>query len=241
MQSLNNRQTLDILAITELINKSKNINDIEKIILEKVNLYGIDRIFAGIIPQQAAKMQEQRANVMFGNWPKEWAERYFLRGYLERDPTIHHIRHSNHTLPWTLISSKKSIVMNEASEFQLHDGITIPMISIDGIKIGMSFAGAHISKAPEFHLLCQFISAVSTARVLEIIKNQKSQHNLNISTAELNCLKWAVEGKTNSEIGQILSISEKTVEKHMSNCYLKTNTLNRTQLTAVSLRHGLIT
>src|SRR5258707_175572 len=34
---------------------------------------------------------------------------------------------------------------------------------------------------------------------------------------ETECLRWCKEGKTNWEIGEIMSISEKTVEFHLSN------------------------
>lgn len=240
MQIYTTERIADVLGITERINQANSIDEVQSIVLDEVLGFGITHVFAGIIPLYAISVQEQLSQVIFGNWPQEWAIRYFHKGYLEQDPTIAHLRTSNNSLAWKELQSQQSIVMNEASEFRLHDGITVPMISTDGVKLGMSFAGSHISQSPQCQLLCNFIAAIATARVLEILRKQVVQTKMCLSPAEYSCLQWAVEGKTNSEIGQILSISEKTVEKHMSKCYLKTNTLNRTQLVAISFRNGLI-
>src|SRR4051812_40729186 len=42
-----------------------------------------------------------------------------------------------------------------------------------------------------------------------------------LTSKETECLKWCKEGKTNWEIGEIISISEKTVEFHLSNTIRK--------------------
>ena len=232
----------DIFAIAEEINRSSSVEEIQNLVLNKLDIYGVKYVFAGIIPLHVISSEEQLSNVIFGNWPDEWVKRYFKYGYLEQDPTIHHLRHSNNVLSWRAIFSKSSVVMNEASDFKLQDGITIPMMSIDGVKLGMSFAGEQISQSPDCAALCQYISAISTARIIELQKKIEKRNGANfaLTQAEYNCLGWVAEGKTNSEIGDIMSISDKTVEKHLSSCLAKTNSTNRTQLVATSLRCGII-
>lgn len=46
---------------------------------------------------------------------------------------------------------------------------------------------------------------------------------------ELECLKWASDGKTSWEISQLLSISHRTVDFHLANCIVKTDSINRQQ------------
>ena len=46
---------------------------------------------------------------------------------------------------------------------------------------------------------------------------------------ELECLKWASDGKTSWEISQLLSISHRTVDFHLANCITKTDSINRQQ------------
>lgn len=48
-----------------------------------------------------------------------------------------------------------------------------------------------------------------------------------LSKRELEIVGWVAQGKTNPEIGQILSISRRTVQKHLEHVYLKLGVENR--------------
>lgn len=61
-----------------------------------------------------------------------------------------------------------------------------------------------------------------------------------LTPRELECLTWAAAGKTSGEISQIVGISERTVNFHMGNCLLKTNSINRQQAIAKCLFTGVI-
>jgi DNA-binding CsgD family transcriptional regulator len=58
------------------------------------------------------------------------------------------------------------------------------------------------------------------------------------SARERECLKWAAEGKTAWEIGQILSITERTAVFHLNNVIQKMGAANKAQaiVRAVALR-----
>jgi LuxR family quorum sensing-dependent transcriptional regulator len=232
----------DVLSLTEAINQSSTITEIQEQVLQNLNPYGVEHIFAGVMPARHVSVEEQLSSILFGNWPEEWSVRYFNQGYLEEDPTIAHVRSSQTGLIWNELAESNYRVMNEARDFRLNDGITIPMLSCDAVKLGMSFAGERLSRSKELHHRCIYVSAISTARVLEISRKQTDRLNsiTDLTAAEHTCLMWVVEGKTNWEIGKILSISERTVEKHIHNCLKKTNSLNRTQLVANCLRMGVI-
>lgn len=59
-----------------------------------------------------------------------------------------------------------------------------------------------------------------------------------ISKRELECIRWASEGKTSWEISRILSIAESTVNFHLANCITKTESVNRQQAIAKCLLQG---
>ena len=60
-------------------------------------------------------------------------------------------------------------------------------------------------------------------------KNLITKNQFDITARELECIKWAADGKTSWEISQILSISQRTVDFHLANCINKTNSSNRQQ------------
>ena len=61
-----------------------------------------------------------------------------------------------------------------------------------------------------------------------------------VTAREREVILWCSAGKTNWEIGQILGISEKTVQHEIASASRKLNSVNRAQLIAESIRLGLI-
>ena len=53
------------------------------------------------------------------------------------------------------------------------------------------------------------------------------------------CCGWVVQGATDGKIVRRLSISIKTVNKHVASVLSKTGSTNRTAAAAFALRHGL--
>ncbi|MGP9802695.1 helix-turn-helix transcriptional regulator [Rheinheimera sp. NSM] len=51
-----------------------------------------------------------------------------------------------------------------------------------------------------------------------------------LTPREIECVHWAAQGKTSWEISRILSITERTVNFHLSNSMQKTDSANRQQL-----------
>ena len=59
-----------------------------------------------------------------------------------------------------------------------------------------------------------------------------------LTDRERDCLAWAAEGKTEWEIGQILSIAESTVDSHLSRVRAKLGANTRTQAVAHRAAQG---
>ncbi|GHF84260.1 helix-turn-helix transcriptional regulator [Thalassotalea marina] len=69
-------------------------------------------------------------------------------------------------------------------------------------------------------------------------KKCRQQELPHITKRELECMKWASEGKTSWEISQILNISERTANFHLANCIEKTGSINRQQAIVRCLLQG---
>ncbi len=57
---------------------------------------------------------------------------------------------------------------------------------------------------------------------------------------EIECLRWCSKGKTNWEIGQILNLSERTVEHYVGSALKKLGATTRAQAVAMAMRIGRI-
>ncbi len=67
------------------------------------------------------------------------------------------------------------------------------------------------------------------------LETQTLKLKLKITRREADVLFWVAKGKTDWEIAQILSISERTVNKHLEQIYRKLGVNNRTSATALAL------
>lgn len=61
-----------------------------------------------------------------------------------------------------------------------------------------------------------------------------------LTQRELDCLRWAANGKTDGEISDILSIARWTVVTYLQNAKIKLNCSNRTSAVATALALGII-
>jgi DNA-binding NarL/FixJ family response regulator len=61
-----------------------------------------------------------------------------------------------------------------------------------------------------------------------------------LSGREVQVLTLVAEGRTNRDVARVLSISEKTVERHVSNIFGKLGVESRTAAAAFAYRHGIV-
>jgi DNA-binding CsgD family transcriptional regulator len=61
-----------------------------------------------------------------------------------------------------------------------------------------------------------------------------------LSPRELEVLRLVAAGKTNKQIGRDLGVSEKTIDRHVSNIFAKLAVSSRTAATAYAYEHGLV-
>jgi len=69
--------------------------------------------------------------------------------------------------------------------------------------------------------------------------------NLKVSESlterERECLQWCAGGKSSADVGEILGITERTVNWHIDNAIRKMDCVNRVQAVAKAVSLGLIT
>ncbi len=71
-------------------------------------------------------------------------------------------------------------------------------------------------------------------------RQNSSQRHEDLSEREVSVLRLLSDGKTNKEIANDLSLSDKTVKNHLHNIFQKLNATDRTQAVVLAIRKGLI-
>lgn len=121
-----------------------------------------------------------------------------------------------------LPASLCSWLRKQVTQLQARDDVTAPLtpLSIDG-KTG-TLEIRLIPKDRHYLLLLQERRPAAL----------RTFTHLGLSAREAEILGWVVEGKTNPEIGVILGISRRTVQKHLERIYIKLGVVNRTAAAA---------
>ncbi|HEX9297358.1 MAG TPA: LuxR C-terminal-related transcriptional regulator, partial [Polyangiaceae bacterium] len=86
------------------------------------------------------------------------------------------------------------------------------------------------------------LGAAPDVAMLDALENEKrkapSSHGL--TPRELEVIRLVAAGKTNKVIARELYLSEKTVDRHVSNIFTKLNVASRAAATAYAYEHQLI-
>lgn len=229
----------------EKFDECKTLDEVDTLLRALVAKFGVDHYLIGYMPPKNASADQQVEHLIMGHWPTEWANRYFNSGYIEKDPTIEHVRRSVQPIDWSRImlsTHGNNIVMNEARDFSLNSGLTISHVAVDGRRIGASFAGACPDiDHPEFRTFLTMVSASAIASTIHIENTAiKPSGSVHLTEREHEVLLLASHGNRILEIANKLSIHPGTVRKHLDTARSKLGALNKTHAVAEAMRRGIL-
>jgi LuxR family quorum-sensing system transcriptional regulator CciR len=182
------------------------------------------------------------------NYPAEWQERYFEQRYQEIDPVVIYTPMIARPFLWSSLADrriqprKQRLIFDEAREFGLKAGVSVPIHGPCGKVAVVSFASKFDDADPQAklrHLTAlafQFHVAFADPAAPAACDGAPAR----LSARERDCLAWIAEGKTSWDIGVILTISENTVNFHLKNAMRKLETGSRTAAVLKAARLGLI-
>jgi LuxR family quorum sensing-dependent transcriptional regulator len=211
--------------------------------------YGLTSMMAASLPAPNERVSlMRRRHLLVGAFPPGWMDHYFKQGYAHIDPVVSRGRRDLSPFLWSEClpfarpehSAVVSRMFGEAREFNLKAGFVVPMVTIDGAVIAASLGGEAAEVPQTARGMISTISAFAIGRAIELRDRERKRKVSGVTPREVECLKWAAEGKTEWEISEILSISEHTADKHLSNARRKLGAANCAQAVANAIRWGLI-
>jgi DNA-binding CsgD family transcriptional regulator len=142
-------------------------------------------------------------------------------------------------------SSLSKKMMDEAAEFGLRSGVSVPVHSPHGelgiLSLVVNQSGqAADDITTQAQVYIQLIAVYLHEAVRRIKNLNKTEATPNLTARELECLRWAADGKTSWEIAQLLKTSERTVIFHLNNASEKLGVNNRQHAVAKAALSGLI-
>jgi len=189
--------------------------------------------------------------VLLHSYAQEWVDRYVENDYANIDPVVETGLASVVSFGWggnkyrKVLGDKSRAFMDEASEFGLAKGYTVPVHGVRGEVGALSVALSNTSQESEKHFQAfsheiQLIALHFHTQMGERILSQEKHKQIRLSKRERECLLWAAEGKTAWETGEILKISENTVREYIKNACRKLNVHSKNHAVVKAMVLGLI-
>ncbi len=132
-----------------------------------------------------------------------------------------------------------------AYDHNLRDGICVPVHHSGGYVGAVGMAGHSPELPNECRVVLRVLAITYHDRVLELATEDegmraKEKRQSVLSPRERECVKWVADGKTDSDMGEILGISPSTAHFHVENAKKKLNVPTRVQLVVKAIRLGEI-
>lgn len=238
-------ELLRILEFAQAVDKITTARKLDLAVKGMLGSFGITRFGAHRVfdPGHLA-----RPGVLFGNIDATWERHYRSAGHVESDPAVRMLFETTRPYTWTearqrFRSKAGETVMEEAREVMgTGDGLVIPVHEVDGSVLTASFNGPKLELGPEELPALHLLGYYYVMRGRELMgERQMGEGENRLTPRQLECLKWVSEGKTDEEIGMILSVSDRTVHNHIEAAKRALGATKRTQAAMLAYRRGWLT
>ena len=231
-------------SFIESANRLDQAGDLSELLCASVKRLGFEHLVIGALTHPKNYGTESPA--LLNTMPQMWSEHYFKSNYEKIDPVIRNVAVQTLPFRWSAMpveNRQQQTILNEAKEAGLHDGITIPVhgANQDLFCISLGTDSSEAARAAPLDQL-RLIAVHLQTSFLRLAQSEKAPPPPPpvLTQRERDCLSYCAIGKTSWEIGQILGISEKTVDFHIGNASIKLDANSRIFAVVKALRLGLI-
>ncbi len=171
---------------------------------------------------------------MINNYPGNWQKRYEQENYLAIDPTVAHAIQSVAPILWSdRVFSSCRPFWEEAKSHGLNHGWGKSSYDAKGaggmLTLARSEDQISASELQYLGIRMSWLVHVAHEGMSRILMGKlMPEAEIELSPREAEVLRWTAEGKTSSEVSEILKISERTVNFHVNNALVKLGAANKT-------------
>lgn len=181
------------------------------------------------------------------SYPEAWAQSYIRYDLAAADPVVRTCEKSPNGFAWNQMEKFVNLtqgdhhLMNVASDNGVANGYTVPRhLPGEGGGSCSFVVGPETAFPNDMRYVAELVGACAVHNALQRFEDIRKQKPHPLTERQLECLIWSARGKTNAEIGAILSISAQTVAQHLQAARDRYEVSSRQQLVLCALCDGLI-
>jgi len=172
--------------------------------------------------------------LVLSNYDPAWQERYARENYVAIDPTVAHGLRSVQPLVWneSLFELNRPF-WEEAKAHGIQVGWAQSTYDARGVASMLTLARSEealtrAELAQNELRMSWLVQAAHEAMATLQAARRAPEPEITLTAREIEVLRWTADGKTSSEVGEIMNISERTVNFHVNNALEKLGAANKT-------------
>lgn len=183
---------------------------------------------------------------IFDTYPAGWMAHYQARNYIEVDPTVRDGAMSPNMIIWPDVDTAEDpSLWRDARDFGMSVGVAQSAWAARGVFGLLTIARRSDRLTPaeinSLTLQANWLANLSHSLMGKFLVPKLSPvASVTLTKREREVLSWTSEGRTASEIGEQLNISERTVTFHINNILAKLGATNKVQAVVKAIGMGLI-
>lgn len=171
--------------------------------------------------------------LLLNNYSQEWKDRYASQNYLQIDPTVQHGMSSVLPMVWAdKVSPSSQEFWDDARAHGLKVGWAQSTFDARGVAGMLTLARSDddltAAEINAHSLKMSWLVQAAHEGLARLIGERPAALPVQLTLREIEVLRWTADGKTSGEVGQIMNISERTVNFHVNNAIVKLGTANKT-------------
>ena len=233
------------------LQKTASMEEFDAHVRLRLREMGFSRYVYLVLQLPISAQVQQSVPLFMSSYPSEWAQRYVANSYHIKDPLV--LLALLHRTPFTWgrdiriegLDKEERQILNEAREFGLKRGVTIPIhgprgefsmftAASDGPK--SEFEDAVQKHGETLHVLAIHLNAALVDEAMKDIERNLPK----LTTREKEVLMWTGRGKTSWEISRIIDRSEATVNFHLRSAMERLVASNKCHAVAKAIAFRLI-
>lgn len=231
------------------VEAATTVDEVYDLLAGELRNFGFTDFLITDMPPPSLRLE---THLILNGWSQPWFERYVDQGFYRHDPMAKHTRETTLPFFWHEVgigrehTPEARRVMNEASEFGLKDGFSVPIFGPEGDQSCVTMGGEKLAIPPRGREIIYVISLCAHQRARALRRDWvggqdgEDRKDALLSAREREVLKWVALGKTDAEIGELLHISSETSFAHVRNSCRKLKAATRTQAVVRALFLGEI-
>jgi LuxR family transcriptional regulator, quorum-sensing system regulator BjaR1 len=174
----------------------------------------------------------------------QWAARYYARNYFQIDPSVVALRRRTRPFAWSDVEHPEAPREVKALWHDVRangdaDGFNVPWHTVAGELGVVSLRGPHLDIDEKARPLLRLLALYYAEVGRELAQaGDDAESVCPLTPRQLECLRWAAEGKSDWDISAILGVAEGTVGRHFDNIRARLDVATRMQAVVIALRKG---